>query len=557
RGVSLGGKGREAGVGVGVKTRGTEVAVSVGGGRGLFWGSDRDADEGGKVEEPVLEVAPAPRPAPAPDATPAPQGHERAVAYSSNSTFSGHIRTGHTEYSMSTARESSLRIPQPTSVSRPHQVLFHQQFKTDDKSASPQLAKGYSCHICRFINEESERCASCGHRLCIDCEWLMSIAPNDGTAQEFTIYEDGQDVGVWNTGLEAQRAENVYTPSDFEQENYVRSSDTPELPPKAWAQRAALAKAHYTTPQSPTIHSPYTTPLSPSIPSPPPSPADLSHLSASDYPEPLRLAPSPIRPPRPKSRRMVRDNPFVVADQLSARRRRPGRVLRVDSEAGIRSRDEQASPRPRVQRDDGGGLVSRAMEEGIGQRRMWQSKEEEGTAQRRIWQTNRVPLPGFGAERHSAHRVSKDEKGSAGKATEPARLNPVMSETLTGSVSKEGGDGVEEGSFHAHPISDVKKMDTKLDGLESSDSGPHGRRDGCLCEEGVRNGQGGCLLRSSFLHPPYYYGFGLPAQVHHGQTCQFQTGYAAAPFFHPSFGHNPPIHQYPVSLQVGCLCMGE
>ena len=41
------------------------------------------------------------------------------------------------------------------------------------ESVKVPLAKRYSCHICRWINEEIERCASCGHRLCIDCEWLM------------------------------------------------------------------------------------------------------------------------------------------------------------------------------------------------------------------------------------------------------------------------------------------------------------------------------------------------------------------------------------------------
>ncbi|OBT77128.1 hypothetical protein VF21_05083 [Pseudogymnoascus sp. 05NY08] len=425
----------EVAVGVGVKTKKTEVGVRVEGAKG-WW-------RGRRGEESAPQAEDAPPPAPAPGAVPAPE-------------------------------------PAPT----PQQPL------AVNKSATLQLAKRYSCHICRFINEEIERCASCGHRLCIDCEWLMPIAKTDGAAQEeFAIYEDSDAVEARNMELEDQRAENVYTPSEFEQENYVDSTpDTPHLPPKEWARQAALAKAHYTTPQSPTDGSPYyTTTQSPTIHSPPPSPVDLSHLSASDYPEPLRLASSPVRPPGPKSRRVVRDNPFVVADQLSARHRR---VMRVDSEAGIRSRDGQASPQP----DRYGArdiALTRREEELDAQRRMWHAnrnrdgqdnpppgrnsartaasrdREEEKAVQGpTLWQTNRVPIPGFGAERERALRTSRGEKIPAiERATKPPKkLDPVMSETLTPSGSKAGGGGnvVEEGGYHAQPVPDGKDVNVAI-----------------------------------------------------------------------------------------------
>ncbi|OBT50842.1 hypothetical protein VE04_09217, partial [Pseudogymnoascus sp. 24MN13] len=337
-----------------------------------------------------------------------------------------------------------------------------------DKSATLQLANRYSCHICRFINEEIERCASCGHRLCIDCEWLMPIAKTDGAAQEFAIYEDSDAMEARNMEFEDQRAENVYTPSEFEQENYVDSPDTPDLPPNVWARQAALAKAHYTTPQSPTSGSPYyTTTQSPTVRSPPPSPVDLSYLSASDYPEPLRLEPSPVRPPGPRSRRVVRDNPFVVADQLSAHH---GRVMRVDSEAGIRSRDGQASPQP-GRYSARARALARRMEEREEDRHTWlanksrgeqpspqpgrysdralasrEREEDKRDSQRRMWQTNRVRLPGFGAEREGARRASRGEKVSAAeRAPRTKKLDPVMSGTLTPSESKAGGGNVVEG----------------------------------------------------------------------------------------------------------------
>ncbi|KFY31705.1 hypothetical protein V494_07925, partial [Pseudogymnoascus sp. VKM F-4513 (FW-928)] len=303
------------------------------------------AGRGGRVEEQAPASAPAPQEPPAPQPAPAP----------------------------------APEAPTPT------------------KSATFQLAKKYSCHICRFINEEIERCAACGHRLCIDCEWLMPIARTDGAfaQREFAIYED-DDARHVEMEIGRQRAESVYTPSEFEQENYVDREDTPDLPPRVWAQQAALAKAHYTTPQSPTVgshqQSQYsTTQQSPSIASPPPSPIDLSHLSASDYPGPLRVAhapsSSPIRPPGPKGRRVVRDNPFVVADQLSvaasagARMRRGrGRGTRGDSgEGGVGSRDGQSSPLP-------GRFVERNL--GSGER-------AEGVGMGAMWQTNRIPLPGL------------------------------------------------------------------------------------------------------------------------------------------------------------------
>ncbi|OBT89674.1 hypothetical protein VE02_01820 [Pseudogymnoascus sp. 03VT05] len=427
----------EVAVGVGVKTKKTEVGVRVEGAKG-WW-------RGRRGEESAPQAEAAPPPAPAPGAVPAPE-------------------------------------PAPT----PQQPLAL------DKSTTLKLAKRYSCHICRFINEEIERCASCGHRLCIDCEWLMPIAKTDGAAQEFAIYEDSDAVEARNMEIEDQRrAENVYTPSEFEQENYVDSTpDTPHLPPKEWARQAALAKAHYTTPQSPTDGSPYyTTTQSPTIHSPPPSPVDLSHLSASDYPEPLRLASSPFRPPGPRSRRVVRDNPFVVADQLSARHRR---VMRVDSEAKIRSRDGQASPQPGRYLDSAIALTPRE-EELDTQRRMWQAnrsrygqanpprgrysartaasrdREEEKALQTRMWQTNRVPLPGFGAEREGACRASRGEKIPTVEraAKPPTKLDPVMSETLTSSGSKAGGGGVaQEGGYHAQPVpGGGKNGDEKKDGL--------------------------------------------------------------------------------------------
>ncbi|OBT44246.1 hypothetical protein VE00_05436 [Pseudogymnoascus sp. WSF 3629] len=433
----------EVGVGVGVRTRGTEVGVRVEGAKG-WW-------RGGRGGESAPQAEAAPEPAPTPQ--------------------------------------------QPLAV--------------DKTTTTLQLAKRYSCHICRFINIEIERCASCGHRLCIDCEWLMPIAKTDGAGQGFAIYEDGDAMEALDMKLEDQkRADNVYTPSEFEQENYVDSSpDTPHLPPRVWARQAALAKAHYTTPQSPTAGSPYyTTTQSPTIRSPPPSPVDLSHLSASDYPEPLRLVPSPVRPPGPKSRRVVRDNPFVVADQLSARHRR---VMRVDSDAGIRSRDGQASPQPDRYGDRAISLARRLEE-----RRMWQAnrsrdgqpspqpgrysasatsltrRDEERDAQRRIWQTNRVPLPGFGAERESARRALRGEKMPAvERAAKPKKLYAVVSETLTPSGSKAGGGGVvEEGGHRARPVPDGgKNGDEKGDGSESSASKSHGDCKACPCSKEVQN----------------------------------------------------------------------
>ncbi|KFZ04549.1 hypothetical protein V502_10065, partial [Pseudogymnoascus sp. VKM F-4520 (FW-2644)] len=484
---------------------------------------------GSEVAAPQGEAAPpaAPNPQPAP----APQAGEGAIGYSRNAAFSGHIRTGHGEYAMSAARESALRIPQR--VFTPQQTLVPQQKLTLNEPAKAPVAKRYSCHICRWINEEIERCVSCGHRLCIDCEWLMPIAPTDGAAQEFAIYEDGDSMEVRHTDVEDQkRAENVYTPSEFEQENYVDSSPaTPDLPPKVWARQAALAKVHYTTPQSPTDGTPppsdYTAPQSPS--SPPPSPVDLSHLSASDYPEPLRLAPSPVRPPGPKSRRVVRDNPFVVADQLSAR---PRRVLGVGSDAGIRSRDGQASPQP-------GQFLARSLVE--------RDKEGEDVGQGPIWQTNRVPIPGFGAERHGAFLAAGDEKMPAERVAKPKRLDPVMSETLTPSVSKSSGNVAEGGSYQAHPIPGVRKnSDAQQDGPESPASGLHGGCDPSLPHSHAVQNTQTCPLR--LLHC----GCRIPTQGYHGQNgCQLQTGHAAPPFF-LSFGHNPPVHTYPIAQQSGC-----
>ncbi|OBT99710.1 hypothetical protein VE01_02066 [Pseudogymnoascus verrucosus] len=421
----------EVAVGVGVKTRGTEVGVRVEGAKG-WW-------RGGRGESASqVEAAPPPAPAPQPEAAPP----------------------------AAPASEAALAPRQPLAV---------------DKSATLQLAKRYSCHICRFINEEIERCASCGHRLCIDCEWLLPIAKTDGAAQEFAIYEDSDAMEARDMEMEdRRRTENIYTPSEFEQENYV-DPDTPDLPPNVWARQAALAKAHYTTPQSPTDGSPYyTTTQSPTIRSPPPSPVDLSHLSASDYPEPLRLAPSPVRPPGPRSRRVVRDNPFVVADQLSAHH---GRVMRVDSEAGIRSRDGQASPQP-GRYSARARALARRMEERDEDRRTWlanksrgeqpspqpgrysartlasrEREEDKRDSQRRMWQTNRVPLPGFGAEREGARRASRGEKVSAvERAPRPKKFDPVMSGTLTPSESKAGGGNVvEEGGVHALPVPDGGK----------------------------------------------------------------------------------------------------
>ncbi|ELR05995.1 hypothetical protein GMDG_01956 [Pseudogymnoascus destructans 20631-21] len=449
----------EVAVGVGVRTRGTEVGVRVEAARGGFWGG-----EGGEVAAPQAEAAPppapSPQPAPAPEAAPAPQ--------------------------------------QPLTLI---------------KSTTLQLAKRYSCHICRFINEEIERCASCGHRLCIDCEWLMPIAKIDGAAQEFAIYEDSDAMEARNTQREDQmRAENVYTPSEFEQENYVDSPDTPDLPPKVWARQAAFAKAHYTTPQSPTAGSPcYTTTQSPTIRSTPPSPVDLSHLSANDYPEPLRLAPSPVRPPGPRSRRVVKDNPFVVADQVSARHER---VMRVDGDAGVRSRDGQASPQP-DQYSARAIALTRMEEEMDAQRRMWQDspqpgrysariaasrdREEEKSVQRRMWQTNRVSLPGFGGERESALRASRGEKMPIiERAARPKKLDPVMSETLTPSGSKTGGGNVvEEGGYHAQPVPDGgENGDEKRDGPESSTSGLHGDFKACPYSKAVQNSKAVCPVRS-------------------------------------------------------------
>ncbi|KAL5344550.1 hypothetical protein ACLOAV_010533 [Pseudogymnoascus australis] len=451
-----GGKKDGVAVGVGVRTRGTGVGVNVGAGRGrsVQSGSEVPAPQGEAAPPaaPAPQEAPVPQPAPVSEPAPAPQAGEGNIGYSSNSAFSGHIRTGHGEYAMSAARESALRIPQQAFT--PQQASAPQQALAPSEPAKPTLPKRYSCHICRRINQEMERCASCGHRLCIDCEWLMPIVPIDGATQEFTIYEDGDSTEVRDTDAEDHgRAESVYTPSEFEQENYVDNPDTPDLPPKVWARQAALAKAHYTTPQSPTDtlakahyttpESPTsgspppshysTTPQSPSINSPPPSPVDLSHLSPIDYPEPLRLASSPVRPPGPKSRRVVRDNPFVVADLLSAR---PTRVRRDDSEAGIGSRDGQASPQP-------GQFLDRNLVVGGG--------EGEDVVQGPVWQTNKIPLPGFGAERHAAPGALEGEKIPVEKAPEPAKLDPVVSEALTTPVSKSSGN-VAEGNDDPHHI---------------------------------------------------------------------------------------------------------
>ncbi|KFY51085.1 hypothetical protein V496_08966 [Pseudogymnoascus sp. VKM F-4515 (FW-2607)] len=472
-----GGKRDGVAVGVGVRTKGTEVGVNVGAGRGrsLQSGSEVPAPqaEAAPPVAPAPQEAPVPQPAPVPDPAPAPQAGEGVIGYSSNSAFSGHVRTGHGEYAMSAARESALRIPQQAFA--PQQASAPQQALAPSEPAKPTLPKRYSCHICRRINQEMERCASCGHRLCIDCEWLMPIVPIDGATQEFTIYEDGDSMEVRDTDAEDhRRAESVYTPSEFEQENYVEGPDTPDLPPKVWARQAALAKAHYTTPQSPTDSSPppstyttppspatrsppkvwfrraalakahYTTPesptsatpQSPTINSPPPSPVDLSHLSPSDYPEPLRLASSPVRPPGPKSRRVVRDNPFVLADRLSAR---PTRVRKDDSEAGIGSRDGQASPQP-------GQFLGRNLVVGGG--------EGEDVVQGPVWQTNRIPLSGFGAERHAAPGAPEGEKIPVEKAPEPAKLDSVVSEALASSVSKSSGNVAEEGNGDSHHIPD-------------------------------------------------------------------------------------------------------
>ncbi|KFZ01105.1 hypothetical protein V501_10222 [Pseudogymnoascus sp. VKM F-4519 (FW-2642)] len=399
----------------------------------------------------------------------------------------------------------------------------------------------------------------------------MPIAKTDGAAQEFAIYEDSDAMEARDMDLEdRRRTENVYTPSEFEQENYVDSPDTPDLPPNVWARQAALVKAHYTTPQSPTAGSPYyTTTQSPTIRSPPPSPMDLSHLSASDYPEPLRLAPSPVRPPGPKSRRVVRDNPFVVADQLSARH---GRVMRVDSDAGIKSRDGQASPQPgryssrdwaRMGREgeraspQPGRYSARAIAAARREKRREELREEDRAADRRMWQTNRVPLPGFGDERERALRPSRGEKIPAvERAPRPKKLDPVMSETLTPSGSKAGGGNVvDEGGYDAHPVPDGgKNGDEKRDGSESSTSGEHGDCKACPCSKAVQSSQGSCPLCSPCFHPPYYCGCYLQTQVWNCQTsCQLQTGYAAAPFY-PSYGYNPPVHPYPIA---GSGCCGH
>ncbi|KFY19921.1 hypothetical protein V493_07796, partial [Pseudogymnoascus sp. VKM F-4281 (FW-2241)] len=467
--------------------------VSVGAGRG---------SRRGEVAVPAFEIAPAPVAVPAFEvvpACPAPQTAEGRVEYSSNTAFSGRVRTGHGEYSMSAATESALRIPQEASVP--------QQSPTHSEPAKLSLSKRYSCHICRCINKEIERCASCGHRLCIDCEWLMPIARTDGAAQEFKIYEDSSG-GMEFRDMQVddqRRSESVYPPSEFEQENYMdRRSDTPDLHPSIWARKAALAKAHYTTPRSPTVGSlppspsHFTTPQSPVIRSPPPSPVDLSHLSASDYPEPLRLASSPVRPPGPRDRRVVRDNPFVVADLLSAPPRQR-RVLRVDSEEGIRSRDGQVSPLP-------GRDLARTVGSGA-------TREGPVVAQSPVWQTNRIPIPEFGVQRHSAHRHSALQTVGEGKMAteglaEPRKLDPILSESSASSSSrsKSSGDGEEKGgSSHTddHGRSACgEALYTQRDGPPATvaASGVHG---GCEHSQTSQNAQmlknlrGSCPLRAA------------------------------------------------------------
>ncbi|KFX93470.1 hypothetical protein V490_04812, partial [Pseudogymnoascus sp. VKM F-3557] len=461
---------------------------------------------------------------------PTPQLARGMAGFSASAGFSGHINTGHGDYSMSTGGATSLQLPQgalalgeaalpiaqgalaagEAALGIPPHVL------AVNRSAAPPIAKRYSCHICRWINEEIERCVSCGHRLCIDCEWLMPVARTDGTAQDFAIYEDTEEAYSRYVEMEnRRRAENVYTPSEFEQENYTDSPDIPSLPPNVWARQAALAKAHYTTPQSPPPSLYTTPPLSPTItPSPPPTPMDnTSHISITSdyYPEPLRVVSSPVRPPAPRGRRVVRDNPFVVADQMA-----PGRVRRGARDE-IRSRDGQVSPL-----------------EGRGGKNPFGSINKGG---RPMWQTHRVAIPGLGAERSAAAALRAQGGGErvTEGAGEAAKLEPVVSETLTGSGSKVEGGIAQEGRGRAGSVPDAQnRTHTQQDEHEGPTPGLRVGGEASSHPRECQNTQG-CPFLSGHGHALHYCGCRPPMQGYGGQACRCHAGHGAPGY--RSFGH--------------------
>lgn len=224
---------------------------------------------------------------------------------------------------------------------------------------------------------------------------------------------------------------------------------------------------------------------------------------------------------------MVRDNPFVVADLLSAR---PTRVRRDDSEAGIGSRDGQASPQP-------GQFLDRNLVVGGG--------EGEDVVQGPVWQTNKIPLPGFGAERHAAPGALEGEKIPVEKAPEPAKLDPVVSEALTTPVSKSSGN-VAEGNDDPHHIPAVRKNTvTQRHSSKCSTSGLHSGCEHSSHSRTVQNSHTTCPLRGPHC------GCRLPTRGCHGQTCKLQAEHDACPVY-LSLGHYLPVHQHPIKQQFGC-----
>ncbi|KFX86288.1 hypothetical protein O988_09671, partial [Pseudogymnoascus sp. VKM F-3808] len=162
-----------------------------------------------------------------------------------------------------------------------------------------------------------------------------------------------------------------------------------------------------------------------------------------------------------------------------------------------------------------------------------------------------VPIPGLGAERAAAARRAQDcGERVTERVNKVTKLEPVASETLTGSGSKIAEGAGMEGRGRAGPIPSVR-MDTHTQQDEPEGPVP-GLRVGGEASPHARqfHGTGACPFLLAHGQASHYFDCWPLTQGYHGQACRCQPG-VSVPVYR-SFGHIQLVCPYLVSPSSGC-----